>query len=201
MAGMFFPTDEDFEDVQGFRSKQLKLLPKVMGVYLLRDATGRPLYVGQGEDIRDRLNKHLSAARSDLISQRRIDLLDVGYVSYWLVCPKRHKVGLKQYVDSLESYIYHSVNQTCPLINSQIPKQVPGPFLRPSENILQILPDSVLAFMSNPTMRFKRKKYFINCMLDYMAFGRNSRSQQKCLETHCAQWLEVRNKILTGVKS
>jgi len=58
-----------------FREKQVEKLPNKSGVYILCDLDEIPVYVGKSEQIRNRVQKHLTAARSDLHASNQINIL------------------------------------------------------------------------------------------------------------------------------
>lgn len=58
-----------------FRKKQVSRLTSSIGVYILADLDNVPLYVGQSVDgIRQRVQRHLTSARSDIIANRQVDV-------------------------------------------------------------------------------------------------------------------------------
>ena len=58
------------------RKSALRELTNQIGVYVLRNLDRVPIYVEQSVDgIRARVNRHLTSARSDIIANRRIDVL------------------------------------------------------------------------------------------------------------------------------
>ena len=59
----------------------MKTLTNAIGVYVLCDLDGVPIYVGQSKDgIRARVRRHLTSARSDIIANRQIDPWEIAFV-------------------------------------------------------------------------------------------------------------------------
>jgi DNA mismatch endonuclease (patch repair protein) len=64
-----------------FRKDAVGKLTRSIGVYVLCDLDGVPLYVGQSKDgIRGRVARHLTSARSDMIANRQLDVWKIAYV-------------------------------------------------------------------------------------------------------------------------
>lgn len=56
-----------------FRKQAVAQLTRQIGVYVLCDLDNVPVYVGQSKDgIRQRVQRHLTSARSDVIANRQI---------------------------------------------------------------------------------------------------------------------------------
>ena len=54
------------------------------GVYAFYDYDGEPIYVGQtNENLRTRLNRHLTNQRSDAVAMRILDVFEVAEVEMW----------------------------------------------------------------------------------------------------------------------
>lgn len=67
--------------IQQFRQVQMKKLTDDIGVYVLCDLDGVPIYVGQSvKGIRGRARRHLTSARSDIIANRQVDPWEIAYV-------------------------------------------------------------------------------------------------------------------------
>jgi excinuclease UvrABC nuclease subunit len=61
-----------------FRCRAVRTLTNKIGCYVLRDLDQAPIYVGQSVDnIRSRVNRHLTSARSDIIANRQIDVWEM----------------------------------------------------------------------------------------------------------------------------
>jgi excinuclease UvrABC nuclease subunit len=59
----------------------MKTLTNRIGVYALCDLDGVPIYVGQSKDgIQNRVRRHLTSARSDIIANRQVDPWEIAFV-------------------------------------------------------------------------------------------------------------------------
>lgn len=82
-------------DVQSFRSKLKAFLDEVdeqdrkwadakWGVYAFYDYDGEPIYVGQSnEQLRVRIQRHLTNQRTDAVAMRILDLFEVAEIEIW----------------------------------------------------------------------------------------------------------------------
>jgi Uri superfamily endonuclease len=87
-------------DPKRFRSTQLSKLTNAIGVYALCDLDGVPVYVGQSVDgIRQRVQRHLTSARSDIIANRMIDVWEIAYVHAW-------PVAVASQIGELEAHLF-----------------------------------------------------------------------------------------------
>lgn len=67
--------------IQKYREKQMRTLTNKIGVYVLCDLDGIPIYVGQSKDgISKRARRHLTSARSDVIANRQVDPWEIAYI-------------------------------------------------------------------------------------------------------------------------
>src|SRR5271155_3915 len=97
-----------------FRRKALRELTNQIGVYVLCDLDGVPIYVGQSVDgIRARVNRHLTSARSDIIANRQIDVWEIAFVKAWPV--KR-----KSDIPHLEAVLFRAFDRKKALMNGSI---------------------------------------------------------------------------------
>jgi Uri superfamily endonuclease len=86
-------------DPKRYRSAQLSKLTNTIGVYALCDLDGVPVYVGQSVDgIRQRVQRHLTSARSDIIANRMIDVWEIAFVRAWPVAAASQIGELEQVV-------------------------------------------------------------------------------------------------------
>jgi excinuclease UvrABC nuclease subunit len=85
-----------------FRRKAVRSLTNEIGCYVLCDLDQAPIYVGQSVDgIRSRVNRHLTSARSDIISNRQIDVWEIAWVWAYPVKDKA-EIGI------LEDELFHA---------------------------------------------------------------------------------------------
>ena len=99
-----------------FRKSSLRDLTNQIGVYVLCDLDGVPIYVGQSVDgIRARVSRHLTSARSDVIANRQIDVWEIAYVKAW-------PVERSADIPHLEAVLFNAFDQAKSLMNGSIPR-------------------------------------------------------------------------------
>jgi hypothetical protein len=98
-----------------FRRKAVRTLSGKIGVYVLADLENIPIYVGQSTDgIRQRVQRHLTSARSDIIANRQIDVWEIAFV--W-----EYPVEDAATMNTVEAALFHYFNQRSRLMNGKIP--------------------------------------------------------------------------------
>ncbi len=111
-----------------FRKQAVGTLTRQIGVYALCDLDNVPLYVGQSTDgIRQRVQRHLTSARSDIIANRQIDIWEVAFV--W-----EYPVNMKEELADLEAALFHAFNPNSQLMNGAIPSPPPQKYSIPGPN-------------------------------------------------------------------
>src|SRR5438132_14152831 len=101
--------------IQQYRQAQMKKLTDAIGVYVLCDLDGVPIYVGQSVDgIRRRARRHLTSARSDIIANRQIDPWEIAYV-------QAYPTKRVEDIPVLEASLFAKFNERKQLMNGSIP--------------------------------------------------------------------------------
>lgn len=102
-----------------FRARQVRTIPTPVGVYALCDVDEVPVYIGQSTDgIRVRVQRHLTSARSDVITNRQIDVWEIAYVWAW-------PIGAEN-ISALEAHLFYEFDSQSALMNGTVPAP-PGP--------------------------------------------------------------------------
>lgn len=164
---------------QKFKEAQVKLLPTSIGIYALCDLDEVPVYVGQSIDgIRDRVRRHLTSARSDVIANRQIDVWEMAYVWAWPM-PNR------QHMKLLECHLFSLFNATSPLANGKVLND-PGvlPFAVPQKVRVQVMPDDLIVARQDPTLRFPRQIQHFNQLVDYILNTQDKRHLRRALQVY-----------------
>lgn len=183
-------------DIQGFRKAQMKTLSKEIGVYVLRDLDGAPVYVGQSQDgIAHRARRHLTSARSDIIANRQIDPWEIAYVDAY---PARSK----EEVGKIEAALYAKFDKEKPLMNGSIPK-APGETLKeipkPTQTV-QLLPDEEINVRKNPALRLPRQIEHIGRLVDHILTVKDSKQLRRSLSAHFGRLDTYRKEFLEAGK-
>jgi hypothetical protein len=145
-----------------YRRRAARSIPSDIGVYALCDLDGVPVYVGQSTDgIRQRVNRHITSARSDVIANRLIDVWEIAYVRSW-------PASAKNRLAVLEAYLFHKFHRRSPLMNGSIPPPVKRlEFEIGDPQIVQLLPDEEIADRRRVELRLPRQAKQFGDLLDH----------------------------------
>ncbi len=153
-----------------FRRRAVRTLTNNVGCYVLCDLDGVPLYVGQSRDgIRARVNRHLTSARSDIISNRQVDVWEIAYV--WA-----YPVAQLADIGPLEDALFHAFHPKSALMNGKVPPapaykvDIPKP-----DQIVQVMADPEIAEKLDPALRLPRQAQHYSQIVGHFLAVKNSR--------------------------
>ena len=182
--------------IQEYRKTQMKTLTNKVGVYVLCDLDGVPIYVGQSKDgIASRARRHLTSARSDIIANRQIDPWEIAYV---LAYP----ADKKEDIGRLEAALYAEFNKKSPLMNGSIPKAEGEPLTpipEPSQKV-QVLADDEIKVRKDPALRLPRQIEHIGRLVDHILTVKDSGQLRRSLEAHFGRLDRYREEFLKAGK-
>jgi hypothetical protein len=166
--------------VQQYRGVQIKTLTKRVGVYALCDLDGVPIYVGQSTDgIQQRVRRHLTSARSDVIANRLIDVWEIAYV-------QAYPVEDTSEIPLLEASVFAVYDSRKPLMNGSVPR-AQQPLLQrlpePAE-VIQILPTEEIAKRKDPALRLPRQIEHIGRLVDHILNVKDKPRLRRSLAAH-----------------
>jgi hypothetical protein len=163
-------------DIQNFRENQVQKIPKLNGLYILRDWFKAPLYSGASKDtVRSRVRRHLTSARSDLISSCRISVNEIAYVDFFPVADDQ--------IDAAEKYLTTQLNAHRPLFNSQV-SQNPDRVEIPQGISYQILPTAeILRMKNNPILVLSHQATMLKNVIDYTINVKNNEAMNRAIKT------------------
>jgi GIY-YIG catalytic domain len=174
-----------------FRKDAIKALTGEIGVYVLCDLDGVPLYVGQSVDgIRRRVARHLTSARSDIIANRQLDVWEVAYV--WAY-PLKTRAEIKP----LEALLYHHFNPKSQLINGTVPlkpkdsSKVPPPLQK-----VQIMSDENIAARKDPAQRLPRQAHHYAEIVGHFLEVKQSKQIGKAMSAHFQRLSRYHDRLL-----
>jgi hypothetical protein len=169
------PVATDFQ----FRKDAVRTLTAKIGVYVLVDLDGVPLYVGQSRDgIRSRVSRHLTSARSDIIANRQLDVWEVAYV--WT-----YPVDSKEEISSLEALLFHHFDPTSRLINGSVPPKPQGPIQIPEPaQKVQVLRSAEIAVRKDPAHRLPRQAVHYAALVAHFLEVKQSKQIGKAMAAH-----------------
>ena len=179
-----------------YRKNAVKTLMPKIGVYILCDLDGVPLYVGQSKDgIRMRVARHLTSARSDIIANRQLDVWEVAYV--WT-----YPVKNKKEIKALEALLYHHYNPKSQLINGTVPpipqgtSNVPEPAQK-----VQIMSEENIAVRRDPTQRLPRQANHYAEIVGHFLEVKQSKQIGKAMAAHFQRLSRYHESLLGVAKS
>ena len=179
-----------------FRKKAVKSLTDRIGVYVLCDLDGIPLYVGQSRDgIRARVARHLTSARSDIIANRQLDVWEVAFV--WT-----YPVELKDQIGPLEALLYHHFNPKSQLINGTVPtvpadsSKVPEPMQK-----VQVMSDTEIAARREAPQRLPRQASHYAAIVGHFLEVKQSKQIGKAMAAHFQRLHRYHRRLLGIAKS
>jgi len=162
-----------------FRRSAVRELTRQIGVYILSDLDNVPLYVGQSKDgIRQRVQRHLTSARSDIIANRQIDVWEIAFV--WA-----YPVHTKSELNDLETALFYKFDAVNPLMNGKRPDplsqviEIPEP-----TQIIQVIPDGDLDDKRSPSQRLPRQAVHYAAMVDHFLSIKNSGEIARAMNAH-----------------
>jgi len=174
-----------------YRKNAVKTLTPKIGVYILCDLDGVPLYVGQSKDgIRMRVARHLTSARSDIIANRQLDVWEVAYV--WT-----YPVENKKEIKTLEALLYHHYNPKSQLINGTVPptpsdvSKVPEPTQK-----VQIMSNENIAERRDPTQRLPRQANHYAQIVGHFLEVKQSKQVGKAMAAHFQRLSRYHQRLL-----
>jgi len=178
-------------DIQKHIKTKLEELTSEIGVYVLCDLDGIPIYVGQSTDgIRSRVQRHLTSARSDVIANRQLDVWEVAFV-------RGYPLHSKKEIAIVEAYLFHQFNSKSPLMNGTIP-QNPGelPFTLIEPQVIQILPDEEIEDRKRPEVRLPRQAFHYHILIDHLLKVKDKPILRRALSAHFSRLKKYHEQFL-----
>lgn len=162
-----------------YRKRAVSSLVTGIGVYVLCDLNGVPIYVGKSTDgIRKRVQRHLTSARSDIIANRQIDVWEIAYV--WTY-PEPDRTRIAQ----LESRLFHYFNNISQLMNGDTPKQLPTtePIPEPVQKV-QVMSPREIEDRLDFTQRLPRQADHYAQLVSHFVYVKNSSQIARAMNAH-----------------
>lgn len=176
-----------------FRRRAVGNLTTKIGVYVLCDLDGVPIYVGKSADgIRARVARHLTSARSDIIANRQIDVWEIAYV--WAF-----PVDDKSELSVLEARLFAHFNAQSQLMNGAPLQVAVGEYLVPApEQVVQVMTDDEIADRKDPAQRLPRQASHYAQIVGHFLTVKNSTQIARAMSAHFAR-LQKYHGLLLGI--
>jgi hypothetical protein len=161
-----------------FRETALRGLTNQIGVYVLCDLDGTPIYVGKSEDgIRARVRRHLTSARSDIIANRQVDVWEVAYVWAFPVVSKND-------LAELEARLFRYFDGQSPLFGAAPRGSIRSDEIpEPAEKVAVLKPDQIESRLA-ASLRLPRQAAFYASIVDHFVNVKQSKDIARALDAH-----------------
>jgi hypothetical protein len=178
-----------------FRRKAVGRLTGSIGVYVLADLDNVPVYVGQStEGIRQRVLRHLTSARSDVVANRQIDVWEIAYV--W-----EYPLAEKSLIAAVESALFHHFDPLTRLMNGTIPPKPPNGMAVPEpKNKVQVMSDAEIAEKQEIELRLTRQAGHYAQIVGHFLAVKNSKQIARAMDAHFAR-LTKYHAVMLGLGS
>lgn len=176
-----------------FRHAAVAALTTQIGVYALCDLDGVPIYVGQSVDgIRQRVRRHLTSARSDVIANRQVDVWEVAWVFAW-------PVETPGEIGQLEAGLFHHFNTTSALMNGSVPVAPLGFSATEPVQRIQVMSDEEIARRLQPAVRLPRQIEHYGRLVDHYLNVKDSAELRVSMEAHFERLVRYHRRFLEQV--
>lgn len=179
-----------------FRKKMVSKLTSLIGVYILADLDNVPVYVGQStQGIRQRVTRHLTSARSDVIANRQIDVWEIAFV--W-----EYPVREKSEIAPLEAALFHYSNPRSRLMNGTIPPEPPSGIaaLPKPTKVIQVMTDEEIKEKKNIELRLPRQAGHYAQIVGHFLAVKNSTQIARAMDAHFER-LSKYHDVMLGLGS
>jgi len=178
-----------------FRRKAVRTLTSQIGVYALCDLDNIPVYVGQSSDgIRQRVQRHLTSARSDVIANRQIDVWEIAFVWEYPVMDKAE-------MNQLEATLFHHFNPRSRLMNGTIPSQLgSAAYIPEPSRIVQVMSDEEIAEKKTIDLRLPRQADHYAQIVGHFLVVKNSNQIAAAMDAHFSR-LSKYHSVMLGLGS
>jgi hypothetical protein len=162
-----------------FRRQAVRALTPRIGVYVLADLDNVPVYVGQSRDgVRQRVQRHLTSARSDVIANRQIDVWEIAFV--WA-----YPLDDRGAIGPLEAALFHHFHPRSRLMNGTAPPTPPAGFAIPEPAaVVQVMSDREIAEKKDPELRLPRQAQHYAQLVGHFVAVKNSRQVAGAMDAH-----------------
>lgn len=167
-------------NLQAYRAAQLSLLTNAIGVYALCDLDKVPIYVGQSVNgIRNRVRRHLTSARSDVIANRQLDVWEVAFIWAWPM-----PGATPEAIRDVEFFLTNEFHRNKPLMNGKIPPPPITPPILPQREEVIILPPEEIEKRKDPLLRLPRQAAHFNNLFSHILEVKDNHELRRALEAH-----------------
>jgi len=173
-----------------FRKKAVATLTNKIGVYVLCDLDGVPIYVGQSVDgIRARVRRHLTSARSDIIANRQIDVWEIAWV--WA-----YPVDKASDIGPLEAALFYHLDKKSPLMNGKQPVSAGRVAIPQPAQKVQVMRREEIQEKRDPALRLPRQAEHYSQLVGHFLAVKNSSQIARAMRAHFERLVRYHNSLL-----
>ena len=178
-----------------FRKQAVKTLTPKRGVYALCDLDNIPIYVGQSKDgIRQRVARHLTSARSDIIANRQVDVWEIAYVwSYPL-----DSIGA---INELEAGLFHAFNEQSCLMNGAVPLAGRLDPLPEPAQVVQVMTEAEIQERKDAAQRLPRQAEHYAQIVGHFLAVKNSAQIARAMNAHFERLQRYHRSLLGFIET
>ena len=170
----------------------MKTLTNGIGVYVLCDLDGTPIYVGQSTDgIRNRVRRHLTSARSDIIANRQVDPWEIAFVEAYPVDDKGDIPRLEASLFAKHDKDNALMNGSIPIVHGDALMELPEPAQK-----VQVMPDHEIEVRKDPALRLPRQIEHIGRLVDHILTVKDNPQLRRALAAHFGRLDAYRGEFL-----
>ncbi len=163
-----------------YRRRAVRQVINDVGVYVLCDLDQVPIYVGQSTDgIRNRVRRHLTSARSDIIANRQVDVWEIAWVWAFPVADRGD-------IDALEARLFAYHNARSALMQSAKFRAVPASdeaLLEPFQ-IVQVMAPQEIEEKRQGALRLPRQAEHYSQIVGHFIAVKNSAEVARAMHAH-----------------
>lgn len=193
-------------EIKKIRKESLSELTNGVGVYALCDLDSQPMYIGQSLDgIRNRVSRHLTSARSDVIANRQLDIWEIYEVWAWQVgeklptsASKDSKQKQKDTISDLERHLINFYNDQSPLVNGKLPISPEEEPLIPSKSVIQVMSAEERELRLDPTRRLPRQLDQLSGLFKHILEVKDNSEQRRMLKVHFDRTAAYYENFMSG---
>ena len=174
-----------------FRRSAVRTLTNDAGCYVLCDLDQVPIYVGQSTDgIRNRVNRHITSARSDIIANRQVDVWEIAWV--WAY-PEPDRAAISR----LEDALFHCFHSESALMNGKPPKSLPAriPRIKPQQ-VVQVMSEAEIREKRDPALRLPRQAEHDSQIVGHFLAVKNSKEIAGAIQAHFERLQRYHHELL-----
>lgn len=169
------------------------------GIYAFYDYDGEPIYVGQtSSKIRDRVGRHLTGQRSDVVAKFILDPFEVAEIEVWTIpevaaASEADTATKRKLLEDYESTVYEKLRAESrfkAVLNERVPTKRPTVQL-PQSTRGKIIPDSIWDDRAHEDVRIARRANVVGRLAQLISERAVEGGIRKTLhlQTQRLQWL------------